>query len=116
MKWQDIAPVALSVVIVILIGVIERQSKTAAAITATMPLGVPLALWIVWAANRGDHGAVTEFSKGLVFGILPTMVFTVAAWLATRAGLKLAAVIGIGYAAWAVALGLISIARRYVPL
>jgi len=115
-KWQDVTPVVLSVVVIVFVAVIERQSKTVAAIAATMPLGVPLALWIVWAANKGDHGTMTEFSKGMVFGILPTVVFAVAAWLATRAGLKLAAVIGIGYAAWAVSLGLMSILRRYVPL
>ena len=36
--------------------------KTFAAITATMPLAIPLALWIVYAANRDNPAAITEFT------------------------------------------------------
>jgi hypothetical protein len=115
-KWQEVAPVVISVIVIVFIAVIERHSKVVAAVTATMPLGTPLALWIVWAANKGDHATVTGFSKDMVLGILPTVAFLVAVWLATRAGLKLGLVVGIGYAVWAVGIGLMSLVRRYLPL
>ena len=37
---------------VIVVAVVERHSRIVAAITAVMPLGAPLALWIVYAANN----------------------------------------------------------------
>ena len=65
-----------------------------------MPLTMPLALWIVYSANQGERAAVEKFSSGLVLGIIPTFAFVVAVWLATRAGLKFAPIILIGYTAW----------------
>ena len=58
MKTQDILPVLLSIVVIILVAVLEKQSKFAAAITATMPIGATLALWIVYSANDGDRGTM----------------------------------------------------------
>ena len=43
MKTQDILPVILSIVVIILVAVFEKQSKLFAALTATMPLTAPLA-------------------------------------------------------------------------
>jgi hypothetical protein len=39
MKSQDIIPVVLSIAVIVLVAVIEKQNKFAAAITATMPIG-----------------------------------------------------------------------------
>jgi hypothetical protein len=49
MKWQDVLPILASIVVIILVAIFERQSKLVAAITATMPLTAPLALWVVYA-------------------------------------------------------------------
>lgn len=114
MKTQDILPVLLSIIIIILVAILEKQSKLAAAITATMPIGAPLAIWIVYSANRGDRETMEGFSVGLLIGIIPTIGFLVAAWLAARAGLKLFPILLIGYLAWGVVLGLILILRRVI--
>ncbi len=44
MKSQDIIPVVASVGIIILVAIIEKQSKLVAAVTAVMPIGATLAL------------------------------------------------------------------------
>ena len=44
MKSQDIIPVVLSIVVILLVAVVEKQSKLFAALTATMPLAAPLGL------------------------------------------------------------------------
>ena len=41
MKTQDILPVVLSVAVILLVAVFEKQSKLFAALTATMPLATP---------------------------------------------------------------------------
>lgn len=114
MKTQDILPVLLSIVVIILVAVLEKQSKFAAAITATMPIGATLALWIVYAANSGDQETMKDFSAGLLFGIIPTIGFLFAAWFASRAGLKLAPLLLVGYIVWGVLLGAIVMLRRVI--
>ena len=114
MKTQDILPVLLSIVVIILVAVLEKQSKFAAAITATMPIGATLAIWIVYSANSGDREIMKDFTTGLLMGIIPTIGFLLAAWLSSRAGLKLVPLLLVGYIVWGVLLGLILILRRII--
>lgn len=102
MKSQDILPVILSIVVIILVAILEKQSKLFAALVAVMPLGAPLALWIVYSSNTGDKTAVSQFSLSLLLGLLPTLAFLVTVWLAARAGMKLVPMILMGYGVWAV--------------
>ena len=112
MRTQDVLPVLASVMVIVLIAVVEKQSKTIAAITAVMPVTAPLALWIVYASSGGEKAAMGEFTFGLVVGLIPTLGFAVAAWLAVRAGMKLGPVILAGYAAWGIGTLLIAILRN----
>jgi hypothetical protein len=104
MKWQDVLPILASIVVIILVAIFERQSKLVAAITATMPLTAPLALWVVYASVDGDRTSMVQFSLGLLLGSIPTLGFLAIAWLAARAGLKLAPILLFGYGVWAIGL------------
>ena len=112
MKIQNILPVVASIAIIILVAIIEKQSKFVAAITAVMPIAAPLSLWIVYAANDGDRQTMADFSQGMLIGILPTLGFLLAVWLAFRAGLKLIPMILLGYGVWGVGVGLTLLLRR----
>lgn len=112
MKWDEILPVLVSIVVIVLVAVLRRQSELAAAITATMPLNAPLGLWIVYAAAGGERGSVTRFTSGMVVGILPSLGFLLVVWLAARAGMRLAPMIVLGYAAWGIGLGALLLVRR----
>jgi hypothetical protein len=101
MKTQDILPVVLSIAVIILVAVVEKQSKLVAALTATMPIATPLALWIVYSANAGDRTVVSQFSLSLLLGLFPTLAFLVTVWLGARAGIKLGPMILSGYGVWA---------------
>jgi hypothetical protein len=81
MKSQDIVPVLLSIIVIVLVAVFEKQSKLFAALTATMPLAT---LWLLdrlfckfW--QRGP-----QFSLSLLLGLLPTFAFLITVWLAAR--------------------------------
>ena len=101
MKTQDILPVVLSVAVILLVAVFEKQSKLFAALTATMPLATPLALWIVYSSNAGDKTVMSQFSLSLLLGVLPTLAFLITVWLAARAGMKLGPILLTGYSVWA---------------
>lgn len=112
MKLQDTLPVVLSIVIIIAVALVQKQSRLAAALTATMPLTAPLALWIVYASSSGDRQAVTQFSQGMLLGIFPSIGFLFAAWLATRAGFTLVPTLLISFLVWAIGALLIVGFRR----
>ena len=116
MKTQDILPVLLSIAVIILVALLEKQSKLIAALTATMPLTAPLALWIVYSSNAGDKTAVTQFSLGLVVGLLPTLAFLVTVWLAARAGMKLAPMLVTGYGVWALGVTILYLFRSMLGI
>ncbi len=113
MKFQTIIPVTLSILIIILVAILERHSRLIAAITATMPLGAPLALWIVYASSKGEPAAVQAFSFDMFLGILPTLGFLFVAWLAARAGWKLAPILISGYMAWGAGLFVLVAFKRF---
>jgi len=113
MKWEGWFPVVVSIVVIVLVAVIQRYSRTLAAITATMPLNIPLSLWIVSEATGDDRAGVGSYMDGMLWGIFPTVVFVIVAWVAVRAGWKTGATIAVGYAAWAAAVAVFFGVRRW---
>jgi hypothetical protein len=116
MKSQDFLPVVLSIIVIILVAVLEKQSKLVAALTATMPLAAPLALWIVYSSNAGDKTAVSQFSLSLLLGLLPTLAFLITVWLAARAGVKLGTMILMGYGVWAIGATVLYLLRNLLGI
>jgi hypothetical protein len=112
MKWHEVVPVLISIVVIVLVAVLEKTSKLIAAVTATMPLSIPLALWIVYSSAEGERTAVVEFTQSMMIGIIPTIAFLITVWLGARAGLRLAPMLILGYAVWAVVLGVVILLRR----
>jgi uncharacterized membrane protein (GlpM family) len=76
--------VLLSVLIVILVAVIQERSRHLAAIIATMPVTAPLAMWIVFSANRGDQGQTADFVGSRVIRSVSSLVFVLACWFGLR--------------------------------
>ena len=114
MKTQDWLPVVISIVVIILIAILEKQSRLIAAITATMPLTIPLSIWIVASSSGGDKAAVSEFTLGTLLGILPTLGFVITAWLTARSGAPVSKILVSGYAVWAVGAAIMVTVRRFL--
>jgi len=111
---RQILPVAISILVLISIAILRAYSKTLAAITATMPINIPLAVWIVYSGEHGNHATMVDFTGSLFAGIGATMVFVVALWLAARAGLGLIPMLVVSYLTWAAVLGVLYLARLYL--
>jgi len=114
--WSRVMPVLISIVILITVAILRQYSKTFAAIAATMPINIPLALWI---AASGDtnadsnvkQAALTDFSGAVALNLIPTLIFAIVVWQLTRAGSTMLPAIVIGYVAWAVCLAAIYVLR-----
>lgn len=116
MKAQEVLPVLLSILVIVAVAVLEKHSRLFAALTATMPLSAPLAMWVVYAANQGRVEVMQRFNLGLLLGLLPTLAFLLVAYLAARAGWKLLPMILAGYTAWGVGAVLLFLFRKALGL
>jgi uncharacterized membrane protein (GlpM family) len=107
-EWSKVAPVLVSIGVILTVAALRQYSKTFAAIAATMPINVPLGLWIVYAGtDQNRQETLRDFSEMLLVNIFPTVAFLIAAYLVTRAGHGLIATIVIGYLTWGISLALV---------
>lgn len=111
--WEKVLPVIVSMFILIAVAVLREHSRTLAAIAATAPINVPLALWIIDASSGHDPKTMAEFSSALLVNIWPSVLFLVIAWLTARAGWSLLGILGASYGGWLLGLGVIQLLRQY---
>ncbi|MDL1900517.1 hypothetical protein FBR02_07080 [Anaerolineae bacterium CFX9] len=105
--WQKILPVLISIGIIIVVAVLRNQSRTIAAIAATMPINIPLAIWIFSAGTApNDQDGLVHFIESMMIGLIPGMIFLFVAYFAARAGWGTLPIILVGYLAWAISLGI----------
>jgi hypothetical protein len=109
--WQRVLPVIISIIIILLVAVLRQYSRTLAAVLATMPINVPLALWIIGSGDSTNRSGFAQFGDSMMLGMISTIVFVVIAWLAIRAGWGVVPVIVAGYIGWGITL-LITLAAR----
>ncbi len=101
MSLQKTFPVITSILIILIVAALRDRSRALAAVLATMPINVPLALWIVSSSSSGDPKQMTEFVRSLMISLVPTFLWLGIVFLAIRAGWNLWAAIGAGYGVWA---------------
>jgi hypothetical protein len=111
--WSKVAPVIVSILIIIAVAVLRQYSRTFAAIAATMPINIPLALWIVGSGDETSQ-SMADFSKTMTLNMFPTVLFIFVVWLAFRAGWALIPCIVVGYVAWGVAMLLLTALRQHL--
>lgn len=109
---HQVLPVIISVGVIIVVAILRNTSRTLAAIVSTMPITIPLSIWVVYSGVGGDRRAMTEFTRALSLAILPTVGFTLAAGLAARAGWRLVPMLAAGYVVWGAGLGAVWLVRR----
>jgi hypothetical protein len=103
-EWGRILPVIVSICIILLVAILRDYSRTFASVAATMPINLPLGLWLVYSGADDKPEALLEFSRAGFFNVIPTVVFIFIAWMAARAGWTIIGVIGAGYLGWGVTL------------
>lgn len=111
---EKVLPVIISCLAIIAIAVFNEFSKTFAAIATTMPTKIPLAIWIIYAAEAGNSLRVADFSAGLLVSISATVMFIIATWFAARADWSLIQILAAGYGAWLSGLFIIFLLRQWI--
>ena len=79
---------------------VGRKQPTLAGLIAVMPsTGLIVLLWL-YLDNPGNFSMMTEYAKGAFWGIIPTMLFFLVAFLCFRKQLALPVVLLVSFAVW----------------
>lgn len=98
--YQTIIKIAVSLSIILLCTWLARKAPSTAGLIAVMPLTGALVLFWTHIENNGDKTVMDGFSRGAVWGILPTMLFFLVAMLCFRKNLTLPVTAFCSFAAW----------------
>lgn len=115
-SWNEVLPVVISIGIIIAVALLKKYSESFAAIAATMPINIPLGMWVFMAGRENDTKALADFTGMLFINMMPTLLFIVVAWLILRNGGNLVPAIMAGYAAWGMSLGALYLLRQQLGI
>lgn len=96
------APVIVSILIILLVAYLRNRSRTFAVLAGTMPINLPLTLWITFAGSNADSSTISGFVRSLFVAMIGTMLWVLIVWLATRYGWGLLPAVLSGYTVWGV--------------
>ena len=100
---QILVKAALSLFIIFSAAAFAKKFPSAAGLVAVMPLAGALVLVWVYIDNKGDSDTMRAFSKGAVWGVLPSIAFYLVAFLCFRRELSLAVTLLASFGAWSAA-------------
>ena len=93
----------ISVSVIIFCTQIGRKLPTLAGLIAVMPLtGLIVLVWL-YTENPGNFNLMIDYTKGALWGILPTILFFLAAFMCFRRHLSLWIVLCASFAVWFIA-------------
>ncbi len=90
----------IAFVIIIIASLVGRKQPTLAGLIAVMPLtGLVVLVWL-YMDNPGNFPLMAEYAKGAFWGIIPTMLFFLVAFLCFRKQIALPVVLLMSFAVW----------------
>jgi uncharacterized membrane protein (GlpM family) len=92
--------IVLSVTIILAATAIAKRVPSLAGLIGVMPLTGALVLVWVYLENKGNHDAMMSFAKGALWGMLPSLLFFIVAFLCFRKGYSLPLTLGSSFMAW----------------
>ena len=99
---KKMLPVLISIAIIISVALLRERSRTLAALLVTLPINIPLSMWIVALGNGNNPKILHDFTRASVIGLLITLVWIFIVFFALRAGWTLPMAIGAAYGVWVV--------------
>jgi hypothetical protein len=103
---QQLLPVLTSIGIIIGVAILREHSKLAAAILASAPMNVPLALWVTFGSEIENPAVINGFMRSVMWGLGASTIWILVVWFCISQGMRLLPAIGLGYLAWGMLIGL----------
>jgi uncharacterized membrane protein (GlpM family) len=100
---QILIKAVLSLIIIFSATGIVKKFPSAAGLIGVMPLAGALVLVWAYIENKGNSDTMEAFTKGALWGILPSIIFYLVALFCFRKGLSLPITLLSSFVAWGVA-------------
>jgi uncharacterized membrane protein (GlpM family) len=100
---QILIKILISVGIILAATAIGKRLPSTAGLIGVMSLTGALVLVWMYLENKGDTHTTQEFTKGALWGILPSILFSLVAFVCFKKQLPLALVLVSSFGAWIVA-------------
>jgi uncharacterized membrane protein (GlpM family) len=92
--------ILITICVIIFCTQIGRKWPSLAGLIATMPLtGLIVLLWL-YSDNPGNFKLMADFTKGAIFGIIPTIFFFLVAFICFRKQLNIGIVLTASFVVW----------------
>jgi uncharacterized membrane protein (GlpM family) len=97
---QFIIKLAITVAVIIISAQIGKRFPSLAGLIGTMPLtGLLVLIWL-YTEKPGDMETMTDYTKGALFGVFPSIMFYLVAWMCFRRGMSLPGALTAGFGVW----------------
>lgn len=100
---QILVKVIISVAIILTATAIGKKLPSTAGLIGVMPLTGALVFIWMYLENKGDPNVMQEFTKGALWGILPSILFFFVAFVCLKKQLPLPLVLVSSFGVWVVA-------------
>ena len=95
-----VAKLLLTNLIIIACARIGARSPSLGGLIATMPLTSLIVLIWLWVDNPGDYRLLSAYTRGVLWGIVPTVLFFTALYLSLRRELPFFLAVVAGFGVW----------------
>jgi uncharacterized membrane protein (GlpM family) len=90
----------VSVVVILAATAVGKRWPSAAGLIAVMPLTGALVLVLIYLENKGDPEVMQRFTRGALWGFLPSILFFLAALVCFKKNLPLPIVLAASFGIW----------------
>lgn len=97
---QLIIKIVLSVSVILVATAVGKRLPSTAGLIGVMPLTGALVLVWMYVENKGDPDVMQGFTKGALWGILPSILFFLVALLCFKRHLPLPVVLASSFGVW----------------
>jgi uncharacterized membrane protein (GlpM family) len=99
-KMQFFIKLLISIGIIVFCVRIGRIFPTLAGLIATMPLMSVIVLVWLYSDNPGKFGLMENYIKGALWGIIPSILFFIVAYICFKKHLSFAVVLSLSFGVW----------------
>ncbi len=97
---QFLVKLFLTNIVIVSCVLVGKRYPGLAGLIATMPLSSLIVMLWLHSDNPGNYPLLTGYTAGVLWGIIPTVLFFAAVYLLLRRQLPFFLVIGAGFAVW----------------